>query len=65
MNNIKVAKRLIKLAKELLESQSDIINDFNIKKELKKIHIKEYQSFKMIKPGEWRAYPINRNANLP
>lgn len=65
MNKIKIAKQLIKLAKDLVESQSTLMTETNIKQQLEKVHIKEYLPFRKIHTGEWIAFPINRNANLP
>lgn len=65
MNKIKIAKQLIKLAKDLVESQSTLMTETNIKQELEKVHIKQYLPFRKIHTGEWIAFPINRNANLP
>ena len=65
MNKIKIAKQLIKLAKDLVESQSTLMTETNIKKELEKVHIKQYLPFRKIHTGDWIAFPINRNANLP
>ena len=65
MNRIKIAKQLIKLAKDLVEQQSTLMNETNIKRELEKVHISEYLPFRKIHQGEWMSFPINRNANLP
>lgn len=63
MNNIKIAKQLIKLAKQLI-TQNVTLND-QIFEELKKITIEQYQVFTQVHEGQWISFPINRNAELP
>lgn len=63
--NIKIAKQLIKLAKQIISDKQDVMNQENIEKQLKTINIKEYKPFKKLHDGEWMCYPKNRNAELP
>lgn len=62
-NRLKIARQLIRLAKNLV--QESTLSQQNILNELKKININEYRLFTQVHDGEWIAYPVNRNADLP
>ena len=65
MNKIKIAKQLVSLAKQLVQSNNNLMNAINIKRQLEKIHIQEYLPFRKIHAGSWMSFPINRNSKLP
>lgn len=62
-NRLKIARQLIKLARNLI--QESTLSQQNILHELKKININEYRLFTQVHDGQWIAYPVNRNADLP
>lgn len=62
-NRLKIARQLIRLANNLIQESS--LSQQNILHELKKININEYRLFTQVHEGEWIAYPVNRNADLP